>query len=307
MGDVYPAITKTQIDYAERMLINISRRQIELAQCIKLVESLLDDNDDDTNTTSPITKKTIKAANNNNPSMQAALYANHEDMIESFDSYAQSICYLLKIRNFLPHLLKEFGPVYHYSISVGEKLQSNTINLMMFSGNGEPAVQELWSYASTVYGYLAQLQHKMTDDTIEHVIQNNKASEFLQKFCQNRPPEMQDCLGRIEYLFFTEHNVPLGIFADASDHILKWIQRKNFDSIMTPHTGDISRHFKHARNFLGVVLVPDTSHGSITTSGKFSLAHGLIGTIPENGIIIEHDQKPKPEYHNGFPKPHLIS
>jgi|GEM_PF-3409440 len=291
MGDIHPAITRSQHAYGERLLKNLSRRQLALAQCITLVDALLEqDNLDNVSLTLP-NGRTLNSANCNEAPHQEALLANHEDMIEALDSYALSMCYLLKTRHFLPYLIKRHGPAYDYSVSVSDKLQSNSINLFIFSGDGEKAVQELWCNTTNIYNYLAQLQDRMDQNTLKTIINENRASEFLKKFCQGRPPNLQDCLGRMEYLFFKEHNIPLGIFADAPSHILKWIQRKNYDAIMSDYPSVIARTFRHVNKFPGVVFIAGKQVKPITTNGKYSLADRLAGPIPKEGVIIELDEK----------------
>jgi len=302
MGDIHPVITRSQHAYGERILKNLSRREIALAQCIAWIDELLSPPISKYDPTPDTSEKTeVIAANTGKKIDQAALLSNHEDMIEALDSYALSMCYLLKTRNFIPYLIKTYGATYDYEIGINDKLQSHAVNLLMFSGNGEKAVQKLWSHTTMIYDYLSQIRDKMDDKTLTAVINENKASEFLKGFCQGRPPELQDSLGRMEYLFFREHNIPLGLFADAPQHVLKWIQRQNYDAVTSKHKGRMALTFRHLNKFPGIVCFAGKKVSDITTNGKFSLAQRLIGTIPKEGVIIELDDNTTEQF-----KPRLV-
>ncbi len=300
MGDnVSGIITKSQRAYGERILRNLSKREIDLGISLSTTYDLLTGEssfeEEESLNPSGVTEYFIPAAaaNINEEPTQAALCANHESLIEAFDSYGLSMCYLIKIRNFVPYLIKDHGSEYNYNARVRSKVKSAFINIVSFSGDGLPAVNELRRNAETVYTQLAKLREKMNEDTLQKTLEGSITRDFTNKFCQGRPPIFQDWLGRMEYLFFTEHNVPLGLFRDANPNIQKWIQRKNFDAVTTHLTNRIIHNFRHLDKFPGVTGIPNNQGLPISSRGKFTLATALIGTLPPNGVMIELNDNTK--------------
>lgn len=294
MDNVNCIITKSQRDYGERILRNLSKREIALGICLSTSSDLLSgkssfDDEQEGQNLSAVTEHFIPAAaaNIDEEPTQAALFENHESLIESFDSYALSMCYLIKIRNFVPYLIKDHGAEYNYNAQIRSKVKSAYINIVSFNGDGLKALNELRRNAETIYVQLEKLREKMNEDTLSKTLEFSVTREFTEKFCQGRPPMFQDWLGRMEYLFFTEHNIPLGLFRDASHNIQKWIQRKNYEAVCQNNPIRLAKSFRHLDKFPGVTCIPNKDVAVVSSRGKFTLANALIGTLPKNGVMVD--------------------
>lgn len=309
MGDIGLKLTVVQEVHIERVLETLAKSEIALAKCLDLADMDLELAAKATMQKprhTPIVKTGKRhaldvsfAANSNVPEAsrisQQEWVSHHENLMDEFDSYAMSICYLLKIRHSMPHLIKKYGTHYNYSIAFDDKAYQNSINLLNFYHNdGRPAVDDLWQNCKTVYESIAQIQEYLNEENHNAIREAKLHKPFTERFCQNRLPNIGDNLARMEFLFFQEYGIPLAIFADASANVLKWIQRQTFDNVTRRPSTERSLHFRHLNKFPGIVCHHVRDGLPLTATEQYRLATGLLRAVAPEGLLIG----------DGFKQPH---
>jgi hypothetical protein len=254
-------------------------------------------------------------ANENNAPISQDLYiAGHDNLMQALDMYAYYYCYLLKINNFVPHLIAHFGETYDYSesevLGVAHPTPNHDRNLATFDfskavhaqydplrtaskrcqldltkyTDPEPIHDKLSHITGQAFSRIHALRMNFTPETWDARQGYLTRDYFCARFLDNYEVEPDQMPSRMEFNFFTKSDVPLGIF-EALPTVEKWMAEKRRERKFEEGIFDALQSARMGIVFPGIAL-REQKYPTLSCEITRSFRRDMFGIIPQEGIYI---------------------
>lgn len=259
-----------------------------------------------------------------NPTQPQSVYETaHDELLNVIDNRAFHLAHLIKINNFLPHLINRFTEEFLYSETVEEGVSEPdqgvwednvycrynfeqasqarqnpfcetefTVNIHLNNYMDLDAISEdMGTILENGYSRLNLLRLFMSPDTLQRRQNNTSRDIFCTKFLEGKETTAEDFRSRTEFHYFQQMKVNLGVF-DTSPNVAKWLAEARRKPSNYEHAIACLKD-KNRGLMLPAVMLKDASDAAIDLRViKRQLAREFKGPIPKEGIFLGHATKP---------------
>lgn len=259
-----------------------------------------------------------------NPSQPQSVYETaHDELLNLIDNRVFHLAHLIKINNFMPHLINKFGTQillqevhkngvdevepgewqdniycrYNFEKASDSRHNPRTETVFFVSVNLDEysdlnvISEDMGVLFEQGYTRLNLLRNFMTPDTLKKREDNILRDPFCTKFLGGKEMSAVNFRSRTEFQYFQRMGVNLGVF-DTTPEVAKWLAEARRKPSNYEHAIACLKD-KNRGLMLPAVMLKDASDAAIDLRViKRQLAREFKGPIPKEGIFLGHATKP---------------